>query len=155
MTNTTQNFKIQFPIGDWSDDGHGRCENYLVNSNKSTQEVREIHFSCSEKLGFDIGKICKNYEDSELSLDVFDKLKTAGFKIEWRGENEDMCRYFPNVNDRTMGPDEVFNLWIDILMFLDSELVLIPITQDYESINFYGFDNQGRHLSTPGYGCFN
>lgn len=146
-------YLIRFPVGDWSDDGHGKCAYFLTRSNKSGQEVREIHFSCLDRLGFDIGNICHEYEEFELSLNIFEKLNAAGFNIEWEGKNEDMVKYFPNIDSRMMGTEEVFNLWINILMFLDPELKLVPINE-YENINFYGFDEKKRHLRTPGYGVW-
>lgn len=32
--------RIRFPIGDWSDDGHGQCDYYFANTDKNTQDVR-------------------------------------------------------------------------------------------------------------------
>jgi len=150
-------YLIRFPVGDWSDDGHGKCDYFMVRSNKLAQEVREIHFSCPERLGFDIGNICREYEDSDLSLEIFDKLQAAGFDIEWedaKSDNQKMCRYFHSSDSRAMGTEEVFHLWIDILQFLDSELELKLEIVEYEDINFYGVDKKKRHLSTPGYGVW-
>jgi len=145
---------IRFPVGDWSDDGHGKCHYFIVRSNKPVQELRELHFSCKEKLGFDIGDICRDYEDSELSLDIFDKLQAAGFDIEWEGEQPEYAKYFDSINARIMHTEEVFNLWTDILKFLDPDLNLELTVVESDDINFYGFDEKKRHLNTPGYGVF-
>ncbi|KKM90773.1 hypothetical protein LCGC14_1235230 [marine sediment metagenome] len=151
---------IRFPVGDWSDDGHGKCHYFIVRSNKPVQELRELHFSCKEKLGFDIGDICRDYEDSELSLDIFDKLQAAGFDIEWNSDPDDdeantkYSRYFAEMKELTMDPEEVFNLWTDILKFLDPDLNLELTVVESDDINFYGFDEKKRHLNTPGYGVF-
>lgn len=56
--------KVRFPVGDWSDDGHGNCDYYFATTNKTTQDIREAHFKCNEIYGFDIG----NKIDSELKL---------------------------------------------------------------------------------------
>jgi hypothetical protein len=145
---------IRFPIGDWSDDGHGKCEYFLVTSNMSVDKVRDIHHNVKSILGFDISDICCDHEDSELSLDIFDKLKAADYSIEWDTDDEAMGRYFSSEHARYMGPEEVFNLWIGILMFVCPDLVLIPCSIDYDDIHFYGTDEQGRHINSPGYGCF-
>ncbi len=132
---------IRFPVGDWSGDGHEKCVYFQAESNKTVQEVREIHFSAKEKLGFDIGDICHEYEESEIREDILEALDEAGFDIQW-------------ADDRFMASDSIFKLWIDILMFLDPELKLEPVVANFEDITFYGFDEKKRHLSSPGYGCF-
>ncbi len=147
-------YLINFPVGDWSDDGHGKCDHFEVESNKSAQELREIHFSAIDKLGFDIGDICGSYEASELSIDIFDKLVAAGFDIQWQGENQDMEKYFYDNDSRGMGSEEVFNLWIDILKFIDKDLEIKVKASESVDISFYGFDRKKRHLKTPGYGTF-
>lgn len=147
-------YLIRFPVGDWSDDGHGKYEEFLVRSNKPVNELREIHYSVLEKFGFDIGDICSAYEETELSEGIITKLKDAGFPIEWKSNSNFSERYFLSPNERSMGFIEVFNLWIDILMFLDSELKIEDMTNDFDDINFYGSDEKNRHVHTPGYGCF-
>lgn len=144
---------IRFPVGDWSGDGHDKCDYFQAKSNKSVQEVREIHFSAKEKLGFDIGDICHEYEESEVREDILEALVEAGFDIQWAGGSE-TARYFEEADGRFMTADGVFNLWIDILMFLDPELKLEPVADNFEDITFYGFDEKKRHLQGPGYGCF-
>lgn len=46
-------FTYKLPIGDWSDDGHGKCEWYLVRSNKSARLI-EAAFSLRAKLALAI-----------------------------------------------------------------------------------------------------
>lgn len=137
-------YTINFPVGDWTNDGHGKCDYFVVKSNKSVVELTGIHISVKEKLGFDIGEICAEYEDSELSLDIYDKLVNAGFNIEYGGGDKypEMCRYFYDMDSRYMDTQGVFNLWVDILKFIDP-------TVDIEEINSEYF----TPINTPGYGC--
>lgn len=140
--------RIRFPIGDWSRDGHSQCEYYVMESNKSVSSVREIHFNAIERLGFDIGKICCDNEDTEISDSILKKLRSAKFCI-----NKNDKRYFDN-GDYCMNFMGVLHLWIDILKFIDPTLKLEEVEDNASDINFYGFDKEGRHLNTPGYGVF-
>jgi hypothetical protein len=131
--------KIEFPIGDWSDDGHGKCDTYLVTTPMSVQEVREAHFAASSALGFDIGDICCDYHQSEIDESILEKISSV--LPAWD-------------NERMENTEALFILWISLLNLIDPRLMLTPIESDAEPINFYGHDDQGRHLNTPGYGLF-
>ena len=37
-------YKFVIPIGDWSEDGHGKHDDYVVTSNKPVEAVREAHY---------------------------------------------------------------------------------------------------------------
>ena len=139
-------YMIRFPIGDWSGDGHEKCEYFNVQSNYPVQHLREAHFKAPKVVGFDIGSICHEYEDGTLSDDVIEKLNAINLKPEDYGEE-----YQGNYS---MYPDGMVNLWLDILCHIDPALKLELVKTEAEPINFYGFDDQGRHLKTPGYGLF-
>ena len=138
---------IRFPVGDWSDDGHGKCEYYNVRSSHSAEHLREVHFKAPEVVGFEIGKICSDYEDSQLSKDFIDKLTATGMDPNNYGEEYE--------GSYSMYPDGIIKLWLDILIYIDADLELEIIKPpEAEPINFYGFDEKNRHLDTPGYGLF-
>jgi hypothetical protein len=138
--------KIRFPIGDWSDDGHGKCEYFFATTPLSVQDVREAHFSARSVMGFDIGDLYKGYMESSISPEIQDKISeilpdTSEFKYDWAEED-------------LSPPESLFFLWVSLLNKINPELALTPMVSDYEDINFYGRDDQGRHLNTPGYGLF-
>lgn len=35
--------KFKIPVGDWSDDGHGKCEEYIVSCNYPVEEVQQAY----------------------------------------------------------------------------------------------------------------
>jgi len=131
--------KIEFPIGDWSGDGHGKCDTYLATTPMSVQEVREAHFAAPSVLGFDIGDICKDYHESEIDESILEKISAV--LPAWD-------------NERMENTEALFILWISLLNLIDPRLMLTPIESDAEPINFYGYDEKKRHLNTPGYGLF-
>lgn len=131
--------KIKFPIGDWSHDGHGKCEYFLATTPLTVVEVREAHFAAPTVLGFDIGSICNEYGEYEINPEVIKKISTI--LPAW-------------ADSKIRDPEFLFFLWIDLLNHIDPRLMLAPVVEDIQEINFYGFDDKGRHLCTPGYGLF-
>ena len=51
-------YLTNFEVGDWSEDGHGKCDDFLVFSKRPVQSIREAHFKCKDMYGIKIGKIC-------------------------------------------------------------------------------------------------
>lgn len=135
--------KTKFAIGDWSDDGHGRCHWYLVSSNKTVEELREAHFKAKEVIGFDPGEMCNNYENEHLTEDQVEKLTDAGISTDWDEYNEELSSH------------HILRLWLKCLRVVEPDLLYIIHEDDkYPTMHFYGVDGEGRHLKTPGYGLF-
>lgn len=144
--------RIKFPIGDWSDDGHGHCEWFVVESNKSPEQLREIHFSCKEKLGFDVGSLCGNYGDSSISPEVTQKLLELGV-IE--NDDDSVIEGSFHPSDFGDGPEILVTIWLKVLAILDPTFEFSIVEEEpMPWINFYGFDDKQRHLKVPGYGLF-
>ena len=159
---------IRFPIGDWSDDGHGKCKYFMVKSNMSVQSVRELHFKAPEVIGFDIGKMCSDYESSTLDDDIVEKLIAISIDPQTYNMDGSIAE-----EECWMDSEKLIDIWLDILKYIDKTIAGMPddvedITvgidataglelerikkPDYEDINFYGIDEKYRHLQTPGYG---
>ena len=138
-------YLIRFPVGDWSGDGHNLCETFDVQSNYPVKQIREIHFKAPEVLGFNIGDICHEYDDDVLDEEIADKLKAIGI---------DLSEYI-HEDEYHLTPNSIIVIWLAILRHIDSTVELIRIDPPKgENISFYGFDEQHRHLDTPGYGTF-
>lgn len=130
-------YLIEFPVGDWSDDGHGKCAYYIVESAKSVKEVREAHFKAQKVCGFDIGDICREYGEQSFSDNVRRKLEDIGFDLQI-----EEIEYLTH--------RDIVNVWVFLLNHVDESLKLCIL--DIPSINSYGYDRKKRHLNTPGYG---
>ncbi len=148
-TGQSLRYVVQFPIGDWSGDGHGYCDYFFATSERPLREVREAHFKSLTVLGFSIGDICKRYEDDKLPTPVVDKLNELGYDF---GKVDKSHGYDEVASRGDVYPEKLFDMWLFLLNSIEPSLRLertkIP------SINFYGTDDQGRHLETPGYGVF-
>ena len=140
---------IKFTLGDYSRDGHGQFDDYIVESNKPVEHLRELHFSCIETLGFDIGDMCRDYEDNQLDESIFDILREHNIL-------DDESLYLLQTNEYTIGdPDELLGIWLSVLIHLDPSLTLLVKTPDeIPSMHFYGYDEKKRHLNNPGYGLY-
>lgn len=160
---TKAKFHFKMPIGDWSSDGHGLCSYYKIESDFPVENVREAHFKVKEKTGIDLESLCSDYEDSYLPFTIIKALLEFGF-------NKDLILDFDeelfNVALRNNEPEEydensngvdaetVANIWLFLLNHVNPELNLKIIPDKEEMLVFYGFDEKGRHISCPGYGCF-
>jgi len=139
---------IDFPIGDWSGDGHNQCTTYTVKSAKPVDDLREAHFKCKELLGFAIGDMCKDYEEFTIREDILDILEANKLLSKAYYKAESAERFDAD-------PEELCEIWVNVLNHIDTTLELeLTVRPKNESINFYGFDEKRRHLSTPGYGLF-
>lgn len=58
-------FKYEYvlPIGDWSNDGHGRCEEIRIATNKNKKEIIEAYRKTCKKLNvtFDTNELYESY----------------------------------------------------------------------------------------------
>ena len=136
-------YHFYMPIGDWSGDGHGAVEHFLVSSNKPVAEIREAHYKISEATGIDIEKICNLYEEDCIQPAVMSKLWDLGWKI------------VHGIPDSNMpAAQDMASLWVFLLMKADPSLKLEIIPQEYATLPFCGCDDKGRHIGGVGYGLF-
>ena len=127
---------INIQIGDWSGDGHGKCEDFHFKSNKSIKDVREAYFSAKDKYPHLCPEeFCEEYEDGEVPERIITGAKELGFEIDKDDFFlEEMARYVA---------------WYCKLgdPFLELKLKKAPPT-----LSFYGYDKKKRHIRFFGYG---
>lgn len=141
-------YEFVMPIGDWSDDGHGKCDEYFFQSNKDISFVREAHFKIKKELGIDIDEVCSDYEDSHIEQDVKEAVELLEFDFKQDDFYEDDNTYVPTTSGMA-------RLWAFLLQKAEPELVLLQKeTSTIPSIIYYGYDSSQRHISGPGYGLF-
>lgn len=92
-------FVFQFPIGDWSKDGHNRSKNFYFKSNKKITDIRKAYKKSCKKLGIqfndtdwdqnytsvrDLSKerrIWTNFGSNEISQEAIKILINAGIDV--------------------------------------------------------------------------
>lgn len=134
-------YTVKIPIGDWSNDGHGKCDYFYITSNKSASEIDAITARVHGVLGFRIGDICDEYEVMELDGEIIEHLTEAGFVLT-KQHVED-----PATDDLFMTSEHVLHLWMDILKFIDP-------TFEYSMFDRDAGVQLVDHRDIPGYGVF-
>lgn len=137
-------YKFYITIGDWSCDGHGRSEDFIVSSNMPVESVREAHYKIKDTTGIDIESICAEYEEDEIDEETVGILKSMGFQFE---NSSGMGEGIVNV-------PEMARIWIFLLQKADPTLELKIVDDDIPRLQFYGFDEKRRHIGGVGYGLF-
>jgi hypothetical protein len=148
--------QFRLPIGDWSADGHGKCEWFFVQTTgwpTTIERVREAWYRVEQRLCdrtntiLRVSKICNGYEEYHLQ----DREREA---------IQQVSVWYPGVTPLDDGEDhdeaitpEQMALWICQLLTHVGECPceLIP-EAEVPMLPFYGVDEAGRHLSLPGYG---
>jgi hypothetical protein len=136
--------QINFVVGDWSDDGHGKCHSVIVESDKPVEAVREAHFAAQNLLGFDLGDFHRDYDEPVAEHHAARLMELGLIDRELLDESEGF-----------LAPEDVAEIWVAVLNLVDPGLELATITNPcIPTLHFYGADEQGRHLRVPGYGAF-
>jgi hypothetical protein len=135
---------FRMPIGDWSDDGHGKCDYWYFKSNKTIEEVREAHFKIKEVIGIDIHSFGNEYQDFTFPPELRRELIQLGFDDPYLVMDPDGTE---------LDSEMMASIWEFLLLKADPDLKLerqlIP-----PMIPFYGFDAEKRHIGFVGYGLF-
>jgi len=145
-----QLYQFKLPIGDWSEDGHGHCEEFLIHSRKPVEYVREAHYTIEEKSGINIHELCDDMGENQIdeSDPVYQQLKDCGF--DW--ENVD---YWDDLY--WLAPQDMADVWVCLLNYADDSLHLERVNDEIPMLPFYGVievDGKQRHIEFVGYGCW-
>lgn len=72
------------PVGDWSNDGHGKCDYFHATAAKPFKKVCQA-FKAAKKLfkkeGFTPENICSGYQDNEVKKETITLLAKYGYKV--------------------------------------------------------------------------
>mgnify|MGYP000709303510 CR=1 FL=1 len=151
-------YKLKLPIGDWSGDGHSQHTDYLIESNKPVEEVRELYFKACEKLGFTLDgnhelAPCAEYGDNRFPEETLDALLEFGVNI-----NKELVASLKEQYEDEAGyieTEDFCDIVLELIKTQDETLSLKRITEErYPMFQFYGRDNKSRHIGYFGYGLF-
>ena len=140
-------YAFKIPIGDWSDDGHGKCDWFAATAAKPIEAVREAWFKAKELYPtVSPDSWCDAYEDNEIPDDVRLILEQMKAPIELSTLDGD---------DNYIDVDLMAILVVWFLNLGDPKL---DAKLDPESatpmLPFYGCDSKKRHIGYIGYGLF-
>jgi len=138
--------RFQIPIGDWSDDGHGKCKYFTCESNGDIYDVRDAYWLLSELLGFQFHEICSDYGESQLTDDQAQALYDNGLI------DADDLEYY------TSGNGIEHEHFVDILVAGLNKvrpLLYITVLHNVRTPMLVGSDDRDRrHIGQLGYGLF-
>lgn len=132
--------KFKITLGDWSDDGHGKTQVFILETNALTiEEVREAYFKAIEITKFDFSsKVCSKYEERYPKESVVERLKDIGIEIP--------PEYWET--------DDLLTALIKFIQIGEPVLTFTIVKDAIPSFEFYGFDEKERHIGGIGYGLF-
>lgn len=133
-----EKYMFLIPIGDWSDDGHGKCDWFQFESNKPLQDVREAYFKAMKKhKEASPEDFCNEYEEMEPHEEAVEAAKALGYTID--------------VED--FGPENMADYVAWFITLGDPDIKLTR-QEDLDMLPFYGYDEKNRHVGGFGYGLF-
>ncbi len=143
-----QSFKFKLPIGDWSDDGHGKCEKFIISSNTDPKELVQMYIDLCKV--FPINKFSRGYGEYALTPDQIESVKNFGL---------DVSKYVGDGGYWIEGCEDVAKMIIDALMKNNPGLKLEM--SDEKMIEFNNHFGQfvtktsgTSVIELPGYGIF-
>lgn len=141
---------IGIPIGDWSDDGHGKFETFhLLIPVQFTQEMlSENYLKNKELFGFGLRDFANEYEDGRIWIDHYETLKSHGFKFSETSEKAE--------SNTSFGGDD---FWLTRKALLEIVVFFIghgleDFTARVKEPDFYMFGQWQGPESMIGYGLF-
>jgi hypothetical protein len=105
-------YHFDIPIGDWSNDGHGKCDYFQASAAKPFVDVCKAFVAArqlwklSDGRPFTVEDVCSEYEEREVEDEVVELLKSKGFKIDkddfWIENMAELVVWFLNQGDPTL-----------------------------------------------------
>lgn len=155
-------------LGDWSDDGHGKYDKVLVESNKSVKEIQDAYKASCKLTGVSFNnnndfterkrdwnetrkyQIATQYEQGfDVSDEAKQALRDAGFDVEKHfayGMEED--------GDQDDDNDAIFlYLWTEFVKLSLPDLIINKIAEDNSIPVINGYWNDNLNVSF-GYGLY-
>jgi hypothetical protein len=170
--NYAEGYEIIFTLGDWSGDGHGISEDFIINSSKPVEYLRELYFSFEKRIPeFSLsssipleGKIAKKSYNIPVLFGVNYEEKFRKRDFDWKSAFEELGVVFPEkiqnaIEEDWVGQSEFIEILLSCLRYEDPSL-RIEVSHSYRNerkqiFHHYGFDEKQRHIGFFGYGLFN
>lgn len=127
-------YLIKYTLGDWSGDGHGITESFILKSNVNCHSFRDALDRGQKITGINLDRLCSDYDDRLVPNGIYNYLKSKGVVFDkWQMEEYDAYNKF----------------YIEVQQFMDLVLVLaregnpnleVGYLEDIQNINSgYGY----------------
>lgn len=133
---------LRFGVGDWSGDGHGKTEVFLVESSHSADDVAAAYQYACERIGFIFhNEVSADYEDNRIGAERLAALQAIG--------------YDPiDLDPEWLAPSDVWDMFVALVQHGNPTITLEEV--DAEDF-FRPTETEGVHdhrSFSIGYGCF-
>lgn len=150
------------PIGDYIGYGHERCDEFLIDSSLSFEEVEKAQNLILEKTNINVYEICGEFEENQIKFSLIKKLNELGFdfsnQYDFRKELIDELLEMDNIkeaeeeyslNSNVVQTKTVATIWLFLLNYVNPELKLKFNEKVAPLVLSPHFEDK-----TVGYGCF-
>lgn len=127
-------------VGDWSDDGHGKTDTYLINSSLSKDDMEKKAYKAGcEVIGFDmVDTLCEGYEEGSIEKETVEAFALSGLDLLALADKWDREEYAEH------GGLSVRDLWVQMWLHVcrlgASDLVAVVAAGN---INIGGYGLRG------------
>lgn len=156
------------PVGDWSDDGHGKCDKYYVKANYPVEAMQQAYKDTCNKIGLQMNNgtdytglgingwqdsriLLAEYEESSINEEAVEILLEHGFDFaNVDGEIDENDNFI--VQEAYFSSEAVFDLFMWFIKYsMPEDFAYEPFSINAKAI--VGFWNKGLNESI-GYGVF-
>ena len=129
--------EIKLVVGDWSDDGHGKTEEFVIESNLTVKQVEKAYAKGAKKLGVDLKR--------EVAVDFDTPVISKATLLKFYGQEKKIPDFYDLSEDSK-------NLFIDPLAY--TELYLLTIKAGEPKFKYKFVDDRDNVVNIGGYGLF-
>lgn len=140
------NNRTTLVMGDWSDDGHGKTDLTIINSNLAREQILKAYKKASKKLGFDLTKdICADYCDSHIPVDCLKALVQNGldldkvFDTDYDVKEARQAMEGENSEDVALWPHSFIEIFLFIVKLGNQDFEYEIVESDAATINIGGY----------------
>jgi hypothetical protein len=129
---------FNFIVGDWSGDGHGKYETYLIKAEFESgkenivERLQENEAKLKELYDINLSTWLNNYEENVISAEELGKLNKLNIKYERYDDEEEGTL-------TVECPDTFLHIWFQLMELVDKDLKLSVVNLDIFISNCTGY----------------
>ena len=114
-------YQFVLDIGDYSYDGHGRNETFIVEADKPVEAARSAHILIPMQTGIDLSSFCNDLDDHILPETIYERMCALGFEFPPLSIEEGR-RYMEGADSGEDMPFLMAKMWVFLLNIVDPML---------------------------------
>lgn len=150
-------YQFYLTIGDFSNDGHGICNDFLASAIKPVDAVRDAHLRIEAVTGIDLSGFADTRHDDVIPNHILERLHAMGYQFKKALYVDDGGNtHFQDADFMCDCPEELASIWAFLLNQADPELDcrLEPEREIPSLLVSSNSENSSRAFKCVGYGLF-